>query len=169
MTDTMMLLLFKVIFITNVTHDQCHLCASMFNIKSCFIVHNKAKHKSKDILVNNVDRRKHSRVILNFTNNPNMKVLNITVSNVNIRQHDRASLRYTNNINMKVSKIYVSNVNIRQWHRDFLRLTNNLTMRCWIFLYPQSKHMVRITSIYAQDLMLLFWASHFKVQYMRKC
>ena len=103
------------------------------------MVHNKAKHKSKNILVTNVDRRKHSRVILNFTNNPNMKVLNIPLSNVNIRQHDRTSLRHTNNINMKVSNIYVSNVNIRQRHRDFLRLTNNLTMRCWILLYPQSK------------------------------
>ena len=130
---------------------------------------NKAKHQSKHICVTNVDITKHSRVILNFSKNQNMKVLNIPLSNVNIRQHDRTSLRHTNNINMKVSKIYVSNVNIRQRHRDFLRLTNNLTMRCWIFLYPQSKHMVRITSIYAQDLMLLFWASHFKVQYMRKC
>ena len=111
----------------------------MFKIKSCFMVHNKAKHQSKHICVTNVDITKHSRVILNFSKNQNMKVLNIPVSNVNIRQHDRTSLRHTNNINMKVSNIYVSNVNIRQRHRDFLRLTNNLTMRCWILLYPQSK------------------------------
>ena len=94
MTDTMMLLLFKVIFITNVTHDQCHLCASMFKIKSCFMVHNKAKHKSKNILVTNVDRSKHSRVILNFTSNPNMKVLNIPVSNVKDVETESIDDRY---------------------------------------------------------------------------
>ena len=61
------------------------------------MVHNKAKHQSKHIRVTNVDIRKHSRVILNFTKNRNMKVLNIPLSNVNIRQHDRTSLRHTNN------------------------------------------------------------------------
>ena len=67
------------------------------------MVHNKAKHKSKHIRVTNVDTGKHSKVILNFMKNQNMKVLNIPVNNVNIRQHERTSLRHTNNINMKVS------------------------------------------------------------------